>query len=66
LARLGKQLAQYQLIDAEKNYPVHKKEFLAIIKSLKKWRSHLLSAKFKVYTDHQTLEYFQPELESIS
>ena len=29
----------YQLNDVEKNYPVHKKELLAIIKSLKKWRS---------------------------
>jgi RNase H-like domain found in reverse transcriptase len=42
----------YQLNDAEKNYPVHEKELLAIVKSLKKWRSHLLNAYFEVYTDH--------------
>ena len=42
----------YQLNDAEKNYPTHKKELLAIVKALKKWRSHLLSAHFEIYTDH--------------
>ena len=34
----------YQLNDAEKNYPTHEKELLAIIKALKKWRSHPLDA----------------------
>ena len=42
----------YQLNDAEKNYPVHEKELLAIIKVLKNWRSHLLGAHFEVFTDH--------------
>ena len=46
----------YQLNDAKKNYPTHKKELLAIIKALKKWRSHL-SACFEIYMDHHTLEY---------
>ena len=49
----------YQLNDAEKNYPTHKKELLEIIKALKKWRSHLLGARFGIYMDHRTLEYFQ-------
>ena len=53
----------YQLNDAEKNYPVHEKELLAIIKSLKKWRSYLLRARFEIYTDHQTLKYFQSQKE---
>jgi RNase H-like domain found in reverse transcriptase len=30
---------------------------------MKKWRSHLLSACFKVFTNHQTLEYFQSQKE---
>jgi hypothetical protein len=52
-----------QLNAAEKNYPTHEKELLAIVKALKKWRSHLLGAHFKVYTDHRTLEYFQSQKE---
>ena len=42
----------YQLNDTEKNYPVHKKKLLAIVKSLKKWRSYLLKARFEIYTDY--------------
>ena len=53
----------YQPNDAEKNYPTHEKELLAIVKALKKWRSHLLGARFEIYTDHQTLEYFQLQKE---
>jgi hypothetical protein len=53
----------YQLNNAEKNYPVHEKELLAIVKALKKWRSHLLGAHFEVFTDHRTLEYFQSQKE---
>lgn len=53
----------YQLNAAEKNYPVHEKELLAIVKAIKKWRSSLLNAHFEVYTDHRTLEYFQSQKE---
>ena len=49
----------YQLNDVEKDCPVHGGELLAIVKSLKKWRSYLLRARFKIYTNHRTLEYFQ-------
>lgn len=42
----------YQLNAAEKNYPVHEKEMLAIIKALKTWRTTLLGNHFEVYTDH--------------
>ena len=41
-----------QLKGAEKNYPVHEKELLAIIRTLKKWRSDLLGIPIHVYTDH--------------
>ena len=51
----------YQLNPAEKNYPVHEKELLAIVKALKKWRGSLLGVPFKIYTDHRTLEYFQSQ-----
>jgi hypothetical protein len=53
----------YQLNNAEKNYPVHEKELLAIVKALKKWCHYLLGVRFEVYTDHRTLEYFQSQKE---
>jgi hypothetical protein len=50
-----------QLNDAQKNYPVHEKEMLAIVRALKKWRSDLLGSQFIVYTDHRTLENFETQ-----
>jgi hypothetical protein len=47
-----------QLKGAEKNYPIHEKELLAIIQALKKWRADLLGSPIYVYTDHKTLENF--------
>jgi hypothetical protein len=47
-----------QLKGPEKNYPVHKKELLAIIRALKKWCSDLLGIPIVIYTDHRTLENF--------
>ena len=51
----------YQLNSAEKNYPVHEKELLTIIKALKKWPTSLLGIHFEIFTDHRTLEYFQSQ-----
>jgi hypothetical protein len=50
-----------QLKGAERNYPVHKKEMLAIICALKKWQSDLLGIPIIVYTDHCTLENFNTQ-----
>lgn len=44
--------------NAELNYPVHKKELLAIIRALKKWHVDLLGSTFFIYTDHKMLENF--------
>ena len=44
----------------ERNYEIHDKEILAIIRGLEAWR-HLLERaqyKFKIWTDHKNLEYF--------
>jgi len=44
----------------ERNYKIHDKEMLAIIRGLENWR-HLLEGthfKFKIWTDHKNLEYF--------
>jgi hypothetical protein len=49
---------------AELNYPIHKKELLAIIHALKTWRIYLEGRPFTVITDHAALEYLptQPKL----
>ena len=44
----------------EKNYEIHDKKMLVIIRRLENWR-HLLEGthfKFKIWTDHKNLEYF--------
>jgi len=48
------------LSDTEKNYEIHDKEMLAVIRYLEAWRHFLEGAriKFKVWTDHKNLEYF--------
>ena len=53
----------YQLNAAERNYPTHEKELLAIIKALKKWRTTLIGGHFELYTDHRTLEFFKRQRE---
>ena len=50
-----------QLNSAKWNYPIHKKQLLAIIHALKKWRLDLLGSEFIVYTDHRTLEIFNTQ-----
>lgn len=37
--------------DAEKNYPVHDKEQLAVVRALKHWRHHLMGKRFTLITD---------------
>jgi hypothetical protein len=44
----------------ECNYPIHDKELLAVIESVKHWRGELrsLGKPFKILTDHKNLRYF--------
>jgi len=48
------------LSDTERNYEIHNKKMLAIIRCLEAWRYFLEGAmvKFKIWTDHKNLEYF--------
>ena len=48
------------LNETERNYEIHDKEMLAIIRELENWRYLLEGAhfKFKIWTDHKNLEYF--------
>ena len=48
------------LNETKRNYKIHDKKMLAIIRGLENWR-HLLEGthfKFKIWTDHKNLEYF--------
>jgi len=48
---------------AEKNYPTHDKEMLAIIDCLKKFEPHLTGIKFEILTDHCPLTHWQTQKE---
>lgn len=42
---------------AERNYPVHEQELLAIMNALKAWRHYLGGRHFTVLSDHESLQY---------
>jgi len=48
------------LSDTERNYKIHNKEVLEVVRCLEAWRHFLEGAvvKFEVWTDHKNLEYF--------
>jgi len=48
------------LSPVERNYEIHDKEMLAIIRTLKEWRHFLEGARHpvEIWTDHKNLEYF--------
>jgi len=48
------------LSSVERNYKVHDKEMLAIIRALEEWRYFLEGAIYlvEIWTDHKNLEYF--------
>ncbi|SGY96140.1 BQ5605_C036g11545 [Microbotryum silenes-dioicae] len=50
-----------QYIPAERNYPTHEQELLAIVEALKEWHIDLLGGHFHILTDHSTLEHFQTQ-----
>ncbi|CAN6725600.1 unnamed protein product [Malus baccata var. baccata] len=49
--------ASCTLNDAQLNYATTKKELLAVVFALEKFRSYLVGAKVIVYTDHAALKY---------
>lgn len=53
-----------KLTPAERNYPTHEQELLAIVDALKRWRHHLEGRRFEAITDHHSLRYLstQPQL----
>jgi hypothetical protein len=50
-----------KMLDAETRYPTHEKELLAIMHALSTWRHYLSGAKFRVLTDHKSLQFFKTQ-----
>lgn len=46
-----------KLNESKKKYSSYDKEFYAVIDSLKKWRHHLMSKEFILYSDNHALQY---------
>lgn len=49
--------ASWKLSTAEKNYTTTKREGLAMVYALQKFRHYLLGSHFNMYTDHSALRY---------
>jgi hypothetical protein len=50
-----------KLSPAERNYPVHEQELLAVIQAIREWKCYLDGQKFQVITDHKSLIYLQKQ-----
>ncbi|GJP46830.1 hypothetical protein CLOM_g6084, partial [Closterium sp. NIES-68] len=50
-----------KLNPAERNYPVHDKELLAIVHAFKVWRCYLTGADVTVRTDHKSLQFIRAQ-----
>ena len=48
------------LSNTKRNYEIHDKEMLVVVRYLEAWRHFLEGAimKFEIWTDHKNLEYF--------
>ena len=49
--------ASRQLKKYEENYLTHDLELAMVVFALKMWRHYLYGARFKIFTDHQSLKY---------
>ena len=50
-----------KMIPAERNYPVHEQELLAILHCCKKWRHYILNQPTDIMTDHAPLRFLQTQ-----
>ena len=50
-----------KLSPAERNYPVHEQELLAVIQAIREWKCYLDGRRFTVNTDHKSLIYLQKQ-----
>ena len=52
-----------KLEPAERNYPAHEREMLAVIYALRKWKCYLLGPLFTILTDNRAITYCQTQKE---
>ena len=52
------------LNDAQQNYTMTEKEFLAVIFALEKFRPYLIGSKTVIFTDHSALKYLMTKKEA--
>lgn len=58
--------ASKTLNDAQLNYSTTKKELLAVVFALEKFRSYILGSKVIVYSDHAALKYLMSKKDAKS
>ena len=47
------------LTDVERNYQIHDREMLAIMRALYEWRHYVIGHEFDIWSDHRNLEWFR-------
>ena len=52
------------LNDAQQNYTMTEKEFLAVVFALEKFRPYLLGSETVIFTDHSALKYLMTKKEA--
>ena len=55
-----KPIAYYSklLNNTKRNYDIHDRELLTIMKTLKEWQHYVIGKKVEIWTDHKNFEYF--------
>ena len=51
----------HRMSPAERNYPLHQQDMLAIVLALRAWRCYVEGTPFTVHTDHHTLQYLRKQ-----
>ena len=46
------------LSDVERNYDIHDRELLSIMRALSEWQKYLHGSPFEIHSDHKNLQYF--------
>jgi len=50
-----------KLNDTRQRYSIYDKELYAVVQALRYWCHYLLSQEFIIYSDHETLKYFNSQ-----
>ncbi|GJS95323.1 transposon ty3-I gag-pol polyprotein [Tanacetum coccineum] len=50
-----------KLNDAQQKWSTYEQELYVVVQAMKKWEHYLIQREFVVYSDHQSLKYFQTQ-----